>query len=64
MVTVPGMVGQALFGIVHTNEFVPGLKAVTGETGLLVKVTFPDPDMTDQVPVPVAFNVAEEAQTV
>jgi hypothetical protein len=64
IVTVAALVGQLLFGIVHTKELVPVLNDVTCEVGLLIEVTLPEPDNTDQVPLPIAFNVAEDAQTV
>ena len=59
---------HAPFETVHTNEFVPVLNAVTCEEGLVIDVTFPEPAITDQAPVPMvgvaAANVAVVAHTV
>ena len=64
MLTVAGIVVQPALGIVQTKELMPGLKETTGEEGLFGAVTFPDPDTTVQVPLPIALSVAEAAQTV
>ena len=50
--------------MVHTKELAPVLKPVTSEKGLFTDVKFPVPLSTDHVPVPVAFNVADDAHTV
>lgn len=64
IVTVAADVGQLLLGIVHKKELAPVLNDVTGELGSLTDVTFPEPLNTDHVPVPIAFKVAVETQTV
>ena len=55
---------HAPFETVHTNEFVPVLNAVTGDEGLFREVTFPEPTITDQAPVPIAGLVAASVAVV
>ena len=60
--------GQTPFVIVHAKEFVPLLKPVTCDDGLLTLVTLPVPVITVHAPLPdvglFAASVAVDAQTV
>ena len=66
-ITVEVAEAQTPFETVHKKAFVPGLKAVTCDEGLLTLVTFPVPVITDQTPLPtvglVAAKVAVTVQT-
>jgi len=64
MVTVPGVVEQPPLGMVHTNVLIPGLKELTEAAGLFIEEIVPEPEITDQVPLPTALSVATEAHTV
>ena len=44
---------QVPFETVHLNTFIPGCKSVTDDEGIVISVIVPDPETSDQVPVPV-----------
>lgn len=64
MVTVPGVVEQPPLGMVHIKVLIPGLRELTEELALFIEEMLPEPEATDQVPLPTALSVAAEAHMV
>jgi hypothetical protein len=68
MLTIEVAEGQAPLETTHAKELVPVLSELTWEEKLVLEIMAPDPEITDQLPVPTlgctADKVAEVLQSV